>query len=186
MRKSILISLLCIGMLCSLLGCGQEQKTDVQSSSETESSALWDREVIPVDLSVKEMVVEVLRWEFPEVDPEAYDVTEWAQEFLNEIPEVAPYMTDCYAVGKTDGDMRPLLVGCFYYQYKDGATSKKMQEALLEKLEALAEGSHLNPKVSDSAGSMFFAVASGGHHSNLSIYEAWVQNGWFADSEESK
>ncbi|MCI8633836.1 MAG: hypothetical protein HFE64_10210 [Lachnospiraceae bacterium] len=186
MRKSILISLLCISMLCSLPGCQQEPPADAQSGRDTESSALWDREIIPVDLSVKERVVEVLRWEFPKVDPEAYDVTEWAQEFLNEISEVAPYMTDCYAVGKTDGDMRPLLVGCFDYEYKDDATSRKMEKAILEKLKALAEGSHLNPMLSDDGESMFFAVASGGHHSNLFIYQAWVQNGWFADSEESK
>ena len=178
MRKWV-VKLASIVWIAVLLGCGP------QAAHEAESSSVCDREIIPVDLSAKEMVVEILRWQFPEVDPEAYEVTEWAQEFLNEIPEIEPYITECYAVGKTDGDRRPFLLGCLQYNNEDGNLKLEMSDALIRELKKLAEGKHLSPHVSDDGSTMVFAVMSGGHGSDLSIYASWVKNGWFADEKES-
>lgn len=169
MKKLFVILLAGILIIC-LIGCEQEQK---------ESTSVSD------ELSAKEMVVELMKWEFPKIDAEEYDVTEWLGEFLEEMPEVKQYVIDYYAVGKTDWSMKPVLLG--YLRCDDRVNkeiSDQIQDILQEKLEDLSKEAAVSPFVGGSR-NITFGVMSGDHSSYISIYQSWIEKGRFADSEES-
>lgn len=172
-RKMISMLLMLVLAIC-LIGCNQKQK---------------EGENISDELSAKEMVVELMKWEFPKIDPEEYDVTEWAEEWLKELPEVAPYIGDCYVVGKPEGESRALMLGYFWFDEVPSGKEKmdKIEKCLWNKLKEMSEETYLSPFMSMGDGVMF-GITSSGHDSNLSVYESWVRQGKFADSvkEESK
>lgn len=172
-RKMISMLLMLVLAIC-LIGCNQKQK---------------EGENISAELSAKEMVVELMKWEFPKIDPEEYDVTEWAEEWLKELPEVAPYIGDCYVVGKPEGESRALMLGYFWFDEMPYGKEQgdKIEKCLMDKLREMAEGAYLSPFMNMGDGVMF-GIATSGRGSDLSIYHSWVRQGKFADSvqEESK
>lgn len=171
MKKRKMISMLLVLVLAvCLIGCNKKQEEDENISDE---------------LSAKEMVVELMKWEFPKIDAEEYDVTEWLGEFLEEMPEVKQYVIDYYAVGKTDWSMKPVLLG--YLRCDDRVNkeiSDQIQDILQEKLEDLSKEAAVSPFVGGSR-NITFGVISGDHSSYISIYQSWIEKGRFADSEES-
>lgn len=145
------------------------EENESESQSEEQSSEVERAAPIKMqmDLSAKEMVARCMEIEFPEVNIEDWEITDWGYELLERLPEIKPYVKECYAIGKQNEEGPDILILCFVYNEdddsKDHPLGMQMRSALKEEITAMAEGEEITQGVEMNMDKFFYFVATEGY-----------------------
>lgn len=161
------------------LDAGGAEENENESHSEGQSSEV-ERAVpidMPRDLSAKEMIARCMEVEFPEVNIEDWEITDWGYELLEQLPEIKPYVKECYAIGKQNGEGPDILILCFVYNEEDDSQGhplgNQMSSVLKEKITDIAEDKEITQAHAMNPDKIFYFVATEGYR-----FRTWVGGGF--------
>lgn len=158
-------------------------KDDEQEESQKEEQNDAEEEVIPIQISkegsAKETVERCMKEEFPEADIEEWDVTDWAYDVLEQMPEMKSSIKECYAAGKKQADGPDILILCIVYNEEESERGFPLGMQLRQKLEkeimAMEDEDKIARGVLLNQNKMVYLVSTEEYR-----FMPWAGSGWAA------